>query len=154
MSQTVYYKKNDDGTFEAVSMYDSQLMDAIRLGSSVLITVNKNFTSRTYNIDPDFIALSAAAEHLKNQLSSIIHDVLCGKPAPTDKKQPTPRQQELFDQLKAAGICQYWFPSYQEVAEKFLQAIVDAAKPATQVPWVQETAEQYRAAMILAMKEN
>lgn len=154
MSQTVFYKKNKDGEFEEVSVYDDDLIDAYPVGTSVLVSVDKNCTSRKYKVDPDYIALSAAAQHLSSRLSSILLDELSGRAERNDNAQLTPHQQDLINQLKSSGIGRYWFPSYAEVAEKILQVLIDAAKPATQVPWVKETAEQYRAAMILAMNEN
>lgn len=150
MTET-YYRLNDRGEYEPVSYYDSNVLDAVAVGSAVLYTVEKNCTTRRQCVEPDFVALQAAAQSLQDQLASILYYAMCAKPKNTTL---TPHQQDLMDQLTASGIRDFWFPSMGEAADNILKAIVDAAKPAVQVPWVQEAAEQYRASLAMTMKEK
>jgi hypothetical protein len=151
--QTVFYTRNEQGEYQPVSYWDSQLMDAFPVGKSMLVTVSRNCTARRECVDPDFVALQAAAQHLqiRNQLGKILQTALKGRP---DSAVLTDHQKELLGQLRTSGIDRWLYPSIADSAERILQLIIDAAKPAVQVPWVQEAAEQYRAAVALTMQQN
>jgi hypothetical protein len=154
MNRTEFYIKNSDGEFELARLYDDQILDAWPVGST-LVTVSGNAQSRTYNVEPDYIALAAAAQYLRDQLSKILIEAM--SPKHQDAKQElTDEQKELWDQLRQTNIGGFWFPSAYTAAEEVLNKIIEAAKPAVNIPWVQDAAEQYRTAMALALntKEN
>lgn len=150
MTET-YYKKNSSGEYEPVSQYESNLLDSVAIGSSMLITVQKNCTIRRQCVDADYVALQAAAQHLSDQLAAIMSRSLMSRPT---QKKLTQQQQDLFEQLKQSGIAEFWFPSMGQIVDELLNEIVQAAKPAVNIPWVQEAAEQYRAALALALDTN
>jgi hypothetical protein len=154
MNRTEFYIKNSDGEFELARLYDHQILDSFPVGST-LVTVSGNAQSRTYNVEPDYIALAAAAQSIKDQLSKILIEAM--SPKHRDAKQElTNEQKELWDQLRQTNIGGFWFPSAYTAAEEVLNKIIEAAQPAVNIPWVQYAAEQYRTAMALALntKEN
>lgn len=150
MNET-FYRRNEQGEYIPVSYYESNILDAVKIGSAMLYTVQKNGFVRRECVEPDFVALQAAAQHLQDRIASILYHAMSAKPKKTTLTQ---YQQDLLDQLIASGIRDFWFPSMGEAADNVLKEIVDAAKPAVQVPWVKEAAEQYRAALALTMKEK
>jgi hypothetical protein len=148
-----FYTVNEQGEYEPVSYWDHQLMDSFPVGKSMLVTVQHNCTSRRVCVDPDFVALQAAAQHLhmSNRLNNILKTALKGRP---DSAVLTEHQKDLLAQLHDSGIDRWLYPSIADSAEQVLQMIVDAAKPTVQVSWVQEAAVQYRAAVALTLEQT
>ena len=70
MSET-FYKKLSNGRYEAVRIEDNNLLDSLPLGYH-LVHITSHTRSRRYNVNPDFIALSAAAHSIENSLAQII----------------------------------------------------------------------------------
>jgi hypothetical protein len=68
MSNT-YYRKLSDGTFEAVSYYNSNASEAIPKDTAVLIINKGNSTLRKYDVDIAMAPLLAGCEYLRDQLA-------------------------------------------------------------------------------------
>lgn len=120
---------------------------------STLVTVEQNSTQFQYQILPDTAALMAAAMSLKPHLSEMLYQANQAR-LDGGKTEYTPEQIAAWRQLKDTGIERLWFPSLDEIAERFLQALIDQAHAATQLPWVQEAQERYKQAIFLAMQNH
>lgn len=149
MKPVEYYRKNDDGTLELIAQEDMYQRDRFPPGHT-LITVEKNSTQYQYSVNPDTLALKAAAQSLKPQLTELLYKANQASP----RAQYTPEQLEAWRRLQATGIDRVWMPSADEVAEKFLEALIARAQPATQLPWVQEAHARYEQALALALQNH
>lgn len=146
----VYYIKNSNGEFEPVRAYDV-VFDSLPIGSH-LITIDKNGTSWTYHVDPDFIALRAAAEAIKNRLAAVVMKSI--QLRANHSESLTEHQEKLMEELKESGINSAFWPSAHEIADNLLAILIEKSKAASQVPWVAELEEQYRAAVALTLNEK
>lgn len=149
-STEVYYIKNSNGEFEPVRAYDV-VFDSLPIGSH-LITIDKNGTSRTYHVNPDFIALRAAAEAIKNRLAAVVMKSV--ELRANYSESLTEYQKKLIEELKESGINSFYWPSSQDIADNLLSILIEKSKAASQVPWVAELEEQYRAAVALTLNEK
>ena len=148
MKPVEYYRKHPDGTLELIAQEDMYDRTRFPVGHT-LVTVNKNSTQHQYQIKPDAVALKAAATNLKSQLCKILLEAHQPKPI-----QYTPEQLDVWRKLEATGITQLWMPSADEIAERFLEAIIAHAQVATKLPWVQEAHERYEQALALALQNH
>lgn len=148
MKPVEYYRKNPDGTLELISQEDMYDRTRFPVGHT-LVTVNKNSTQHQYQIKPDTVALKAAATNLKSHLCELLLEAHHPKTT-----QYTPEQLASWGKLEATGITQLWLPSANEIAERFLEAIIAHAQVATQLPWVQEAQERYEQALALALENH
>lgn len=148
MKPVEYYRKHPDGTLELIAQEDMYDRTRFPVGHT-LVTVNKNSTQHQYQIKPDAVALKAAATNLKSQLCKMLLEA-----HQTKTTQYTPEQLAAWRKLEATGITQLWFPSADEIAERFLEAIIAHAQVATQLPWVQEAQERYEQALALALENH
>jgi len=152
MNPVEYYRKNPDGTLELIAQEDMYQNTRFPVGHT-LVTVEKNSTQFQYQVNPDTAALTAAAMSLKPHLSKILCEANQAR-LDGGRTEYTPEQIAAWRQLKATGIERLWFPSIDEIAERFLQALVDQAHAATQLPWVQEAQERYEQALALALQNH
>lgn len=148
MKPVEYYRKHPDGTLELIAQEDMYDRTRFPVGHT-LVTVNKNSTQHQYQIKPDAVALKAAATNLKSQLCKMLLEA--HQPNTT---QYTPEQLDAWRKLEATGITQLWFPSADEIAERFLEVIIAQAQVASQLPWVQEAQERYEQALALALENH
>ena len=146
------YRKLDDGTFELVWINDVEfsgnLSHNIPVGHT-LISVNKNGQSRKYHVEPDTVALLAAAVDLSTQLAKLLAEA--GHPL---TRNYTPEQLELFSQLKETGVNSLWFPSYHDTAERFMEILIKHVESVYDSTWIKDTREKYLSAITLSLENN
>ena len=151
MKPVEYYRKNADGTLELIAQEDLYQNRSFPVGHT-LVTVKKNSTQYRYQVNPDTVALVAAAESLKSQLADMLYQASQSR---LDLKQKyTPEQMAAWRHLQASGVERLWSPSSQEVADRFLEALCDRAHAATQLPWVQDAQERYQQALALSLQNH
>ena len=151
-----FYRRKDNGRYEAVRQWDPVLQDSFPLGTTVVVA-HKNAQLRRYNQSPDYLALIAAALSVEDQLAQIV-----SRSSSWQRWYPEyavsnllPDEKIVFDRMVASGALDRLVgPSAQEIAAKILQVLVNAAKPAVDIPWVQELASQYQAAVLLTIQNH
>lgn len=151
MKPVEYYRKNPDGTLELIAQEDMYQNTRFPVGHT-LVTVEKNSTQYRYHVNPDLLALKAAAMSLKPQLCEMLYEA--NQPNPNIKIEYTPEQLAAWRQLEATGIHRLWMPCADEIAERFLDAVIAHAQCATKLPWVQEAQERYEQALALALQNH
>ena len=148
--KTVYYQKRN-GRYIPVREYDSNFLDSRAYGTYVTNVV-RGSRSTKYVVDADFLALEAAALELKDQLADIVLKANELRPASTPV---TEHQRELWDQLLESGIGHVFVPSPYDIADQFLQVIMDKAKQMiSENACVRDLQEQYQTALALVKKEE
>ena len=151
-----FYRRKDNGRYEAIRQWDPALQNSFPLGTTVVV-VHKDVQLRRYNQSPDYLALTAAALSVEDQLARIVSR--CSNWRRWYPEQAVnellPDEKIVFDRMMASGAqARIVGPSAQEIAEKILQVLVDVAKPAVDIPWVQELALQYQAAVLLTIQNH
>jgi hypothetical protein len=94
---TVFYKKVGR-RYVPVSEYNDNLLDALPEGVT-MVYVKPGVTSYVYRVEPDFEAVDAALEVMKDDIINIFVELMELKP-----KSPTltERQRELWNELKGS----------------------------------------------------
>ena len=148
--KTVYYQKQK-GRYIPVSEYDPCWLDSRAYGTYIT-HVERGVSSTQRAVDPDFLALEAAALVLKDQLPAIVLAANELRPSTTPI---TERQRELWQQLVDTGFTTVYYPSAYQVAEQFLQAIVNQAKQTvSENACVRDLQEQYQMALALTKPQD
>lgn len=149
MNPVEYYRKNADGSLELIAQEDMYQNHRFPVGHT-LVTVEKNSTQYQYSVNPDTVALVAAAQSLQSQLTTLLMEAA----QPRQMYKYTPEQLAAWQQLKETGIEQLWFPSPYVIAQQFLNSLVAQAASVTHLPWVQEAQERYQQALALALEPH
>lgn len=137
--KTIFYKKVGK-RYVPAKMLDDNVLKAYPIGSHVIV-VDKSWTSRTYNIDPDFPALKAASMSISHKLANILAE----ESKMRINKQLTPAQHAAWRNLeKELGETAYLeYPSMVEIAEKFLSILEEETKKVITNPAVKIAYEQF-----------
>jgi len=120
--EEVFYKKNEHGEFEPISVYDSELLDSLTYGAH-LIRVSPGSRSRKYNVDPDRVAIVAALEYAADAIASSIVESSEASPTQTPVTQ---MQKEAWDNMKEAfddEMAGIQFPSAHEIIRDVLSTL-------------------------------
>lgn len=152
-NRRVFYERQPNGRYRAVSDWDPDLMNSFRQGHT-LVSVNKNTTTKTCLVHADHVALAAAAEDLRDQLVKILKEVTNSQAKSQTGKPLTTKQQKLWKQLEATGVSSVILPSDQDIVDKFLKKIQDRAVEVYDLPWVNESRYIYKTAIQLALSEK
>jgi hypothetical protein len=150
----IFYEKLPNGRYKAVREYDGELMDSLPLGYH-LIHVKNGGCSRRVNVNPDFIALSAAANSIEEILAKIIRaqsETLARVDDYTEKQKMVLK--EVQSRLLEVGIHRLYYPSTQEVAEKVLKEITKLAETTSHLPAVKDIEDKYKMVLALAYEQK
>jgi hypothetical protein len=94
---TVFYKKVGR-RYIPVSEYSDELFDSLPYGVT-MVHIKPNGQSWSYQVDPDFEAVDAALEIMKDDMVNIFVELMELKPKPSPF---TDRQRELWNELKGS----------------------------------------------------
>jgi hypothetical protein len=150
----VFYERLPNGRYRAVRLWDKDLVDSFTVGHTLVSVEGLHGTIRHRRTlaSADHVALAAAAESLRDRMADI---VINAYEVRIKNKEPlTEQQQQLWNQLKATGISNLYYPSAQDTADQILKAMQEHAQKAVDVPWVAEAREQYQAAVSLALAQD
>lgn len=138
------YKKNPDGTFEPVGIMGESIpeYDLVPIGCHItIVSPNEKFTR--YQINPDFVALQAAAIKCETYLAKLlIESSRCDPPASLSPEAV----KAVRDLLGSAYLN---FPSAADVAQRFLEHLQNVYIQTHENSWVRDLAEQYKTAILL-----
>jgi hypothetical protein len=151
-----FYRRKTNGRYEAVRQWDPVLQGSFPLGTTVVVA-HKDVQLRRYNQSPDYLALTAAALSVEDRLARIISKCSSWKRWYPEHVVPglSAADQALYARILESGaLGRLVGPSAQEIAEQILQVLVDTAKPVVDIPWVQELALQYQAAVLLTIQNH
>ena len=148
--KTVYYQKQK-GRYVPVREYDPDWLESRAYGTYIT-HVKQGARSTQRAVEPDFLALEAAALALKDQLADIALKASELRPSQVIL---TDRQRELWQQLVETGFTTVHYPAAYDVADQILKTITQAAqKTISENVCVRDLQEQYRAALILTSLED
>ena len=123
----IFYKKVGR-KYVPVSEYDSELSDAFRHGTHIVVSVPGG-RSTHYNIDPDYAALIAAGKYATDAISQVI--VKAQEMRPHRGEKLTPEQRHAWEQfVEVMGDSGRYIeiPSAREAAEAGVNAMIEATR--------------------------
>ena len=140
--KTIFYTKQGR-KYVPVSEYDSDLMDAFREGTH-LVMVYPGGSSRRYNVDPNYAAMIAAGRLAEDAISKHIMEVSALRPR--QDRKITEEQRVAWEALQEAfGDERYaleWC-SYREAAEAGVKAMQEEADKLMQHESVKQAYEHF-----------
>jgi hypothetical protein len=124
--KTLYYKK-EGRKYIPVSEYDSDMMDAVPLNSSILVQTYKGGQSRRYSVDPALAPMVAACMVFERDITTLLAKASEFKP----KEMPiTQAQRDAWTNMQnefGGRLCTLEGPSMSMVAENLLKVMNDRA---------------------------
>lgn len=132
-----YYKKNEQGEFEPLSV--GARIEVFEQGAT-LVVVDGNWRSHIYNVRPNHAAVLASLKLFKEQLITQI--VECSEMSP-QRKELTPEQftawQELKKVLDDATLAR---PSAQEIANRAIEGFEEKTADILKDPAIKKAYER------------
>ena len=151
----IYYEKVGR-RYKPVREYDSTLMDAYPEGSHVVVC-SPGIKSTRYNIDPAYAPMIAAGRVAEDGISTAIREASKLRCPERAKKPITEGQLKAWKKLqKEMGVDNYpleW-PSYREIAEAGVKAMMDEAEKLMTNPAVKKAYEHFLLVCELTKEEQ
>jgi hypothetical protein len=153
----VYYKKVGR-KYVPTSYYDTEVMDSFPAGTHVVMVYPGGKSTR-YHVNPDTVALLAAARVAEDAISTAIMKATeIRRQQRHDKETPlTPSQREAWNNLvKEFGDTakQLEWPSARECAEAGAKALIEEAEKLLTVPSVKLAYDHFMLVSELTKDEN
>lgn len=141
----VFYEKIGR-RYVPVYEYDQTLLDAFPKGNH-LVMCYPGGQSRVYNIEPNYVALIAAARVAKDSMHEAINDAVKMQRDEHNNKVLTPEQydawQKFVDVMGERGRY-VKYKSVHDIAEAGLNALIDEADQLMTHPAVRDAYEQFQ----------
>lgn len=151
----IYYEKIGR-RYIPISEYDSNFLDAMPKGTHLIISYPGGKSTR-YNIDPAYAPMIAAGRVAEDAISNKIAEASKLRRPIREKTPLTEGQIKAWKKLaKEMGTDNYpleW-PSYREIAEAGVNAIIEEAEKLMTHPSVREAYEHFLFIASLVKDEN
>ena len=155
MTKKIYYEKVGR-RYKPVREYDSTLMDAYPKGTHIVVCL-PGITSTRYNIDPAYAPMIAAGRLAEDAITDKIAEASKIRCPERARKPITEGQLKAWKKLqKEMGVDNYpleW-PSYREIAEAGVKAMMDEAEKLMTNPAVKKAYEHFLLVCELTKEEN
>jgi len=142
MSKTKVYYEKVGRKYVPVSEYNQDLRDSFHKGAHLVI-VEPGHSSTKYNIDPNYAALMAASNKVKDKMVSTLVEASKLKPV---KKELTPEQHKAylaFAKTMGDEFHSLYTDSASNIVEAGLQVLMEEANKMLNHPSVKDAYEKF-----------